>query len=388
MLKLRPELSDIKRLVIKVGSNVVIKPDGRCARRKLRILVEDIVHLIESGIEVVLVSSGSVSLGKTYLKEHMPKNGRVDLQQSASSIGQPILINIYSRLFEENEGICSQILLTHDDFRNRRRFLHAKQTIEVLLKNNVVPILNENDSIAYSKNTVGDNDHLAAQTAQMINADALLVITSTKGLYDKDPSEEGAKFIDIVGFGEQLDHIDMSKKTPFGRGGMASKIHAINKVTPLGIKAILSSKDNERFVLDPLTKNVGTYFSPKNNYDPELKKAWLLSTKKPGCLIEVDKGAFIALREGKSLFAMGILDVFGSFYKGDSIDISFNEQVFASGICEYDSAEIKRIKQCHSDEIEDILGFRTTVEVIQTNNLVIDTQIEVEVEGDSNERIS
>lgn len=386
MLKLRPELSEINRLVIKVGSNVVIRPDGRCDRRKLRILVEDIIHLIESGIEVILVSSGSVSLGKTYLKEHIPKSGRVDLQQSASSIGQPILINIYSRLFEENEGICSQILLTHDDFRNRKRFLHAKQTIEVLLKNNVVPILNENDSISYSKNTVGDNDHLAAQTAQMVNADALLVITSTKGLYDKDPSEEGAKFIDNVGFGEQLDHIDMSKKTAFGRGGMASKIHAINKVTPLGIKAILSSKDNERFVLDPLTKNVGTYFSPKNNYDPELKKAWLLSTKKPGCLIEVDRGAYRALKKGKSLFAMGILEVYGSFYKGDSIDISFNEQVFASGICEYDSAEIKRIKQCHSDEIEDILGFRTTIEVIQTNNLVIDTGIEIE--GDNNERIS
>jgi glutamate 5-kinase len=381
MSKLRPELADISRLVIKVGSNVVIKEDGRCDRRKLRILVEDITELMDQGIEVILVSSGSVSLGKTYLKEHMPKEGRVDLQQSASSIGQPVLINIYSRLFEENQGVCSQILLTHDDFRNRKRFLHAKQTIEVLLKNKVVPILNENDSISYSKNTVGDNDHLAAQTAQMVNADALLVITSANGLYDRNPEDPEAKFINTVEFGDGLEHIDMSAKTSFGRGGMDSKIHAINKVTPLGIKAVLSSKERERFVLDPLTKDVGTYFAPKCHYDPELKKAWLLSTKKPNCLIRVDKGAYNALIKGKSLFAKGILEVNGSFYKGDSVDISFNDQVFASGVCEYDSTEIKRIKQRHSDEIEDILGFRTTLEVIQTNNIVINEETE-------NERIS
>ncbi len=378
MMTLREELKSCQRLVIKVGSNVVIKPDGRCDTRSLRILVEDIITLQESGIEVILVSSGSVSLGKTYLKEHTPRNGRVDLQQSASSIGQPILINIYSRLFEENQGICSQILLTHDDFRNRKRFLHVKQTIDVLLKNNIVPILNENDSIAYSKNTVGDNDHLAAQTAQMVNADALLVITSARGLYDKDPSEPDAKFMKQVPFGYDLEGIDTSKKTSFGRGGMGSKIHAINKVTPLGIKAILSSKDEERFVLNPLTKDIGTFFSPKNHYDPELKKAWLLSTKKPNCIVEVDEGAFFALKKGKSLFAKGILSVSGSFYKGDSVDICHDGEIFASGICEYDSKEIKKIKRHHSDDIEDILGFRTSPEVILTNNLVINEDIKDE----------
>ncbi len=386
MISLRPELSGVKRLVVKVGSNVVIKESGRCDRRKLRILVEDIVALQESGIEVIIVSSGSVSLGKTYLKEHIPKDSGVDLQQSASSIGQPILINIYSTLFEENEGICSQILLTHDDFRNRERFLQAKQTIEVLLKNNIVPILNENDSISYNRNTVGDNDHLAAQTAQMVGADALLVITSANGLYDRDPADPDANFIKKVDFGDELANVDMTTKTSFGRGGMSSKIHAISKVTPLGIKAILSSKDKERFIIDPLTQQVGTYFSPKNHFNPELKKAWLLSTKKPNCFIRVDEGAYRALLRGKSLFAKGILEVQGSFFRGDSVDIVFGDREFASGICEYDSEEINLIKQRHSDDIEEVLGFRTSLEVVQTNNLVINEN--TEIKENSNERIS
>ncbi len=375
MQKLREKLKGTQRLVIKVGSNVVIKSDGRCDRRKLRILVEDIVDLMEAGIEVILVSSGSVSLGKTYLKEHLPREGRVDLQQSASSIGQPLLINIYTTLFEENDGICSQILLTHDDFRNRRRFLHAKQTIEVLLKNKIVPILNENDSISYKENTVGDNDHLAAQAAQMVNADTLLVITSAQGLYDRDPEDPEAKFIDRVEYGDKLEHFDFSTKSSFGRGGMGSKVHAITKVTPMGIKAVLSSKENERFILDPLTKKVGTFFAPKNAFDPELKKAWLLSTKKPNCTIHVDEGAYKALINGKSLFAKGVTNVLGSFYKGDSIDICFKNKIFASGICEYDSEEIKQIKQRHSDEFENILGFKNSVEIIQTNNLVINEKL-------------
>ena len=257
-MQLRKELEGISRVVVKVGSNVVTKSDGRCDLRKMRIIVEDIIDLQDQGIEVVLVSSGAVSVGKAFLKNHLPKEGRIDLQQSASAIGQPKLINNYSSLFEEHHRICSQILLTHDDFRKRKRFLNAKRTIEVLLKNKVTPILNENDTISFTEITVGDNDHLAASAAQMVNADALVVITSAQGLYDRDPDEEGAKLIKNVGYDETLDHVDMSTKTNVGRGGMESKIHAVNKVTPLGIKAIISSKDNNRIVLDPLTKDVGS----------------------------------------------------------------------------------------------------------------------------------
>ena len=370
-MELRKELKEMKRIVVKVGSNVVTKSSGKCDLRKMRIIVEDICELQEAGIEVVLVSSGAVNVGKAFLKKHLPREGKIDLQQSASAIGQPKLINKYSSLFEENHKICSQILLTHDDFRKRKRFLNAKQTIEVLLKNKITPILNENDSISYTEITVGDNDHLAASAAQMVNADALLIVTSAQGLYDRDPAEDGAKLIKKVSFDECLNHVDMSTKTTCGRGGMESKIHAVNKVTPLGIKAIISSKDNNRIVLDPLRSDTGTYFGPKSAYDPELRKAWLISTKKLNCHIEVDKGAHEALMKGKSLFAKGIIDAGGEFYKGDCVDILHDGEVFAVGVSEYDMADVERIKRRHSDEIEEVLGYKTSSEVVNTINLVV-----------------
>jgi len=367
---LRKELIGCKRLLIKVGSNVVTKVDGKCDVRKMRIIVEDICDLIDNEFEVVLVSSGAVSLGKSFLKKMIPRDGKIDLQQSASSIGQPKLINKYSQLFEDHQYVCSQILLTHDDFKMRRRFLQAKQTIEILLQNKVTPILNENDSIAYLKNTMGDNDHLAASAAQMINADALVIITSEKGLYDKNPNQYDAKLIKSVEFGQELDHIDMSSKTLVGRGGMVSKIQAVLKVMPLGIKGVISSKDNNRIIMDALTKPVGTVFDPEENYSPDEKKAWLISTKKINCWIEVDKGAYQALIEGNSLFPKGILDCHGLFYSGDSIDLVFDDKVFAVGISEYDQSDVDKIKDKHSDEIEDILGFKVSSVVVLSRNMV------------------
>lgn len=379
-MKLRKELAGVKRLVVKVGSNVVTKSSGKCDLRKMRIIVEDICELQDAGIEVILVSSGAVNVGKAFLKKHLPREGKIDLQQSASAIGQPKLINNYSNLFEENHGICSQILLTHDDMRSRRRFLHAKQTIEVLLKNRITPILNENDSISYTEITVGDNDHLAASAAQMVNADALLIVTSAQGLYDRDPSEDGAKLIKKVSFDECLEHVDMSTKTTCGRGGMESKIHAVNKVTPLGIKAIISSKDNNRILLDPLIGEVGTYFGPKSAYDPELRKAWLISTKKLNCFIDVDRGAYKALKEGKSLFPKGIIGSSGEFYKGDCVDICHDGEVFAVGVSEYDATDVERIKRKHSGEIEDILGYKVSDEVVNTINLVLNERLTEDAE--------
>lgn len=380
-MKLRNELKGCKRLVVKVGRNVVTKSNGKTDVRKLRIIVEDICDLIENGFEVILVSSGAVSVGKAFLKKMLPKEGRVDLQQSASSIGQPKLLNQYSSLFEEHGHICSQILLTHDDFRNRKRFLHAKQTIDVLLKNRVTPILNENDSISYTEITVGDNDHLAASAAQMTNADALIIITSTDGLYDKNPEEEDAKLIKEVKYGEALDHVDMSTKTNVGRGGMESKIHAVNKVTPLGIKAIISSKENQRIVIDPITKNIGTYFGHQEEYNPEAKKAWLISTKKLNCYLEVDKGAYEALKTGHSLFPRGVVSCFGEFFQGDSVDILYKDKVFAVGISEYNSCDIEQIKDKQSYQIEDTLGFKVSDVIIHTGNLTV-------IEDGKNEKVS
>lgn len=378
----RSELSGLKRIVVKVGTNAITKKSGKLDTRKIRKIVEDISDLVDQGIEVILVSSGAVALGKAFLNKYMPEADKIQLMHSASSVGQPKLINTYSRIFEENQKLCSQILLTHDDFRDRKRFLHTKANVSVLLRNKITPILNENDSISYTEITVGDNDHLAVQTAQMVNADLLLVITSTDGLFDKDPAKEGAKKIDRVTLSCDLSSVNFQGKTSVGRGGMESKVQAISKITPLGIKAIVSSKDAERIIVDPLTKKIGTYFSPQNKYDPEDRKAWMLSTKKPNCFIEIDETAYLKLCQNKPLQPEGIIQVEGDFYQGDCIDIRYKNQLFATGICEYGNDEISQIMGYSSDDIQNILGYQNSNQVVHHLNLVINK------EGFEDERIS
>ena len=212
----------------------------------------------------------------------------------------------------------------------------------------------------------------------MINADLLLMITSTDGLYDKDPAFEGASRIKHVPFNNDFSNINFEGKTNVGRGGMESKIQAVSKITPLGIKAIISTKERERIIVDALCGDGGTYFSPKSEYNPEQRKAWLLSMRKPNCYIEVDKGAFSALVDCKSLLPKGIVNVSGEFYRGDCIEIICNGYVFASGVCEYNHMDIKQIMGTHSSNIEDILGYKTSCEVVHTGNLVIEKDLEYE----------
>ena len=368
----RNEITKLKRVVVKVGSNVITDEDGKINSRTLRRIVEDICELMDKGIEVVLISSGAVSIGKNFLNIYSPHKKDVGFTHSSSSIGQPKLINMYSKLFEENLKLCSQILLTHDDFRKRRRFLHTKENVEVLLKNKIIPILNENDSISFTEITVGDNDHLAAQTAQMISADLLLVITSTDGLYNKDPGLANATKINRVPYGKKLAGISLKGITGGGRGGMASKIKAVRKITKLGIPAIISSKNNERIIMDAISKEVGTFFEPKKLFCPSQRKGWLVSTLKPDCSIEVDDGAFNAIVKSKSLLPTGVTDVRGEFYPGDCVAIECNGEIFATGVTEYATSDIMKIMGRQSSDIEDVLGFKASNEIIHTLNLVLE----------------
>jgi glutamate 5-kinase len=325
-MQFRKDLTDVRRIVIKVGSNVITRTNGKCDLRRLRIIVEDISELLDAGYEVVLVSSGAINVGKAFLDKYLPN--RIELQQSASAIGQPKLINKYSGLFEEN----------------------GKKTIEVLLQNKVIPILNENDTISYSDISVGDNDHLAAQAAQMVGADLLLIVTSAHGLYDKDPAAKDAKLIRYVSPEEDLLDIDMNTMTTSGRGGMRSKVAAIKKATRVGVKSLISSKDNERIILDPLTKELGTLFGINDNSHTD-RMAWVISTNRHNCYIDVDQVSYEALIEKQSLFSDGIIETVGCFYKGDCVDLRYNGKTFAVGVCEYDRDEVEKIKQVNSCEV-------------------------------------
>ncbi|MCO4753438.1 MAG: glutamate 5-kinase [Bacteriovoracaceae bacterium] len=259
-MQLRPELKNLKRLVVKVGSNVVTRENGSYDSRRMRILVEDICELRQAGVEVLLVSSGAVNAGKAFIDEKTFQSGSIESRQAASSIGQPRLLQKYCELFNENEKICSQVLLTHEDFKCSKRYQNAKNTIEVLFQNNVTPILNENDTVSFVEIAFGDNDQLAAQAAVMLDADALLIVTSTDGVYDKNPRHCDAKLIKKIVPGQDLSHFDMSEVSSVGTGGMKSKVQAIQKANSAGIIGLVSSKSESRIVLDALQSEVGTLF--------------------------------------------------------------------------------------------------------------------------------
>lgn len=371
----RKELLGIKRLVVKVGSNVVTTEDGQCDNRKLRILVEDICELKKQGIQLLLVSSGAVNLGRSFLDPALFKEKGIEAQQAASSLGQPRLMQKYCSLFEENNSLCSQILLTHEDFKSRQRYLNAQRTLEVLLASGVTPVLNENDTISFVEITVGDNDHLASQAALLMQADALLLITNSEGLFDKDPNDPEAKLISEVMFGQDLAGIDLSATSSAGRGGMKSKLEAVRKACGFGIKTIISTKERERFVMDPITKEIGTYFHPKQLSKLGRRKLWLASLRSSESNIMVDEGAFKALLEKKSLLARGIVGIEGDFSSGDCVNLSVDGQVFARGICFFSSSELERIKGCHSEEIENLLGPGRDKEVVHTENLVLEKEL-------------
>jgi glutamate 5-kinase len=369
-MQFRENIKKFQYLVIKVGSNVITDSNGDLDHSKMETIASDISLLKNAGIKVVLITSGAISAGRKLLSG--PKK-QIEILQAQSSIGQPILMNHYASLFHKHQVKVAQLLLTHDDFKNRQRFLNARNTISTLLNHNFVPILNENDAVSFTEITLGDNDHLAAMTAQMIGADLLLLITSSDGLYTDDPSSPHARKLSIVEYGDDLSFISTKSKTPSGRGGMASKLLAVQKVTPLGIEAIIAPKDVTNPIINALTNSqAGSVFRAIPLLKSEQRKAWLVSTQKMDCGIYVDAGAYQALKDQKkSLLPKGILKVKGSFLRGDCIPIYFNELLFALGLVEYSDKEVNLIKGHNSAEIDNLIGHKLTDEVIHKDNLLI-----------------
>lgn len=365
--KIRSEILGPKRIVVKIGSNVISDKNGQIDLSKIEQISEDIFWCISQGLEVILISSGAINAGR-FKFAHV--NNEIDFLQAASSVGQPILIQHYANCFKKYGIEIAQILLTHEDFKNRNRFLNAKNTLLKLLENKFLPILNENDAVSFEEITVGDNDHLAAMTAQMLGADLLVILTSTDGLFNKDPSEEGAYKISKVKFEEQL-LIETVSKSSSGRGGMKSKLMAIEKVTPIGIHAIVAGKDFINPLKRALSESCGTFFEANQNVKTNHKKAWLLTTAKPGCHIEVDKGAYQAILKNSSLLPKGILNIHGSFSRGDCVAIICEGEHFALGLVEYNAIEVQKIAGKHSREISNYLKIKISDVVIHKDNLLI-----------------
>lgn len=374
----RDILKPVKRVVVKVGSGVLTKRDG-LNRRVIRDLTSDICWLKSKGVEVILVSSGAISSGLKKLGLSRRPNS-ISQQQAVAAVGQPSLMMVYEKTFGLHGQKVAQILITRDDLNQRSRYLNARNTIFTLLAWGIVPIINENDTVAFEEIKFGDNDNLSAMVAILAKSQLLICLTDMDGLFDKDPrTHRDARPIRVVGkMNREVMRYAGTIPSLLGTGGMATKIRAAQKVAVGGAPTIIAN-GLKRGILRSIFggKEEGTLFLPQ---DETLcsRKHWIAFTKPPKGEIVVDRGAERAVVKGKkSLLPSGIREVRGKFSMGDSVLVLNEEgEELAVGMVNYDSADIREIKGLKSTEIESRIGFKHDDEVIHCDNMVITNDVE------------
>lgn len=364
-----------RRVIVKIGSALLADENSNLKKQFLKKIAREVVTLEESGVKCVIVSSGALAAGKERIGlSERPR--RLALKQAASAVGQPLLMYYYSREFGKYSKNVAQILLTHDDFEVRDRFLNARNTIEALLENGIIPIINENDTIATEEIKVGDNDSLAARVTDLVGAHLLVMLSEWGGLFDLDPARhKNARRIPFV---EKVDDTirDLAareKKSRLGIGGMKSKLEAAQMASFFGIPVVISGTRNKDFLKRILKgEDLGTLFLPVKK-KVKSKRYWFAYALTPKGTVRVDAGAKKALVEKhKSLLPSGIIEVEGVFEKGDPIAISDPEgTIFAKGITSIDSKTVERIKRKKSHEIEQMYRKKIPAEVVHADNMTI-----------------
>jgi len=370
----RQQWKNHKRWVIKIGSALLTNDGTALNTDGIANWVEQVVALKKQGLEVVLVSSGAVAEGMTRLGwSKRPK--AIHELQAAAAVGQMGLIQTYESCFQKHNLHTAQILLTHDDLSNRQRYLNARSTLRTLLDMNVIPVVNENDTVVTDEIRFGDNDTLAALVANLIEADGLILLTDQDGLFDKNPRQHAdAVMLEEANVNDPaLDKMADVGAGTLGRGGMTTKIRAARTAVRSGASTVIASGRAENILLRLLQgENLGTLF-PAAHETVTARKQWLAGhLKTKGCLT-LDAGAVKVLSEsGSSLLAVGIKEVSGQFHRGEvvsCVDERGNE--IARGLVNYNVDEVNKIKGHASEQIESILGYVDELELIHRDNLVL-----------------
>jgi glutamate 5-kinase len=333
--------SAYKKIVVKVGSNVIAGENGLPDVEVMGRLIDQVVRAKKKGLEVVLVSSGAVASGRS-LMQVSQKADPIARRQLLASIGQVKLINIYNRLLEPHQLLCAQILVTKEDFRDRMHYINMKRCFGTLLQNNIIPIINENDVISVTELMFTDNDELAGLVASMLGADALIILTNVDGIYDRPPKEPGATIIPLI----DAAHTDFSafvsaEKSNFGRGGMITKCSIAQKLAQVGIKVHIANGKTPD-ILSAILENqpVGTVFAPQGNQS-KLKRWVAHSEGYAKGMVYVNEGArnrLLHTEKASSLLPVGITRIEGAFQKGDIIKIvAEDNKVLGLGMAQYSS---------------------------------------------------
>ena len=362
-------INKAKKIVIKLGSSTIVDKKGNFKRKWFLSLISDIKKLKKNNQEIVIVSSGAIALGQSYLKIKN-KKVKLEMSQAVASVGQIHLINEFQKLFEKNKIKIGQILITLDDTEQRRRALNARRTFENLFKLGAVPVVNENDTTATSEIKYGDNDRLAARVAQIIGADLLIILSDVDGLYEITSNKKNLiKTVNVID--KNILALVNKKINTYGSGGMLTKLEAAKICMLAGCNMLIANGNNLNPIKRIIEKKLFTWFIPKiSNLDA--RKKWIISSLSSSAKIYIDQGASKALKSGKSLLAAGITRVSGDFKKGDNILIVDSNNVdIARALSSFTSEEINKIKGLQSDQIENILGYASKSEIVHKNDIVI-----------------
>jgi len=363
-----------RRVVLKVGTNVLTSPDGTLDEERVAAIAEQICWLAESGRLVVLVSSGAIGAGMNELgMKARPRT--LPLLQAAASVGQAKLMARYEESFRKHNYHAAQMLMTRDDFDSRRRYLNACNTVNSLFELSCIPIINENDSTNTDEIQFGDNDYLAALVTHMARAELLIILTSVPGVYARRPSGGGAPTVlDVVGtIDKDIRELVYAEKTPNGVGGMETKLEAARIAVDAGEAALIADGREPDVIKHIMAgEQVGTLFVPSAGRLSSYKR-WIRFTSRPRGSVVVDAGAREALqRRGKSLLPSGVVEVKGEFAAGDPVRLVDSDGVeFARGLTNYSHEEIRQIKGLQTDQIESSLGYKYYDEVIHRDNIAL-----------------
>jgi glutamate 5-kinase len=371
-------LGGARRLVVKIGSALLVGDDGEIRRQWLDALIDDVTRCRRRGQELILVSSGAIAIGRRHLGL-MGRSLRLEEKQAAAATGQIRLAHAYQEALARHGITVAQILLTPEDTEERRRHLNARATFSQLLALGAVPVVNENDTIATAEIRFGDNDRLAARVAQMTSADMLVLLSDIDGLYSADPRQDSAaRHIPLVReIGPEIETMAGSAPPGYSSGGMVTKLAAARIAMSAGCRMLIAQgwvegADGNAGPLAAIEAGArATLFLPSGE-PRSARKAWIAGAVSPAGLVTVDDGAAAALRRGKSLLPAGVVAIEGTFERGDCIAIRTRAGNEAGrGLSAYASADIQRIAGHKSGEIEAILGYRGRDEIIHRDDLVL-----------------
>lgn len=367
------------RIVVKIGTSVLTEGTLQLSHPKMVDIARQCAELHHQGYEILVCTSGAIAAGRECLNyPSLPTT--VANKQMLAAVGQSKLMLMWERFFDIYDVSVGQILLTHGDVESRYRFLNAQDTLNALIEHRIIPIINENDAVATEEIKIGDNDNLSALVAVLVGADLLILLTDQPGLYTADPNENpNAKLItqvDIID--DQLRAVAGKSRSGLGVGGMATKLDAAMVARRAGTEVMIASGHGSNALIRIIEgKAEGTRFSPIDT-PLENRKRWVLAGAVNSGKIVVDEGAADALQhKGRSLLPAGIIHIEGAFDRGDTVSIVTREQgngsmiEIARGISRYTSDDLDRVKRCHSDRIEQILGYTYGAVAIHRNDLIL-----------------